>query len=345
MTADSTAPPSGGPAQEGTTRKAASIFLIVIAGICLFVGNVFLWVNTTLFDNDEFSTTVSDVLERDDVQARIAEVLTAQVLQSSDLQQRLEQDFPERAQFLVPLIRAQLEPAIQQVAERVLASDRAQGAMDTAIAAMHQQVLDLLENNKKRLKVEGGAIVLDLGGSLSGITNRLNISAGGQQGGANGAGQIVLMKNVNGLKQASSLVQNRVAIAAAFMVAAVVLFALAILVRRDHRRGFELMGYAVVAVGLLTIIVLFLSNLLLQSQAEQRTVARELVRGLEANLRWQSMGLAVLGLCIALLGNLRVRGWLARSETQTAAAVESFGVVRAAVIGLGGAAAVLLLVQ
>jgi hypothetical protein len=62
-------------------------------------------------------------------------------------------------------------------------------------------------------------------------------------------------------------------------------------------------AYALIVVGLLTLIALFVSNLFLEDAAEEQVVLRELVRALETNLRIQSALLVVLGGILAAVSS------------------------------------------
>jgi hypothetical protein len=99
------------------------------------------------------------------------------------------------------------------------------------------------------------------------------------------------------------------------------LLALAAGVFLSHNRQGAIagVGYTVLAVGLVTLLILFISNRVLEGAAEERIVLRELVRALEVNLRYQSVALAVLGACFVLLADDRFRRRIDALDTRAAA--------------------------
>jgi hypothetical protein len=54
-------------------------------------------------------------------------------------------------------------------------------------------------------------------------------------------------------------------------------------------------SFVLIAVGLITLAILFISNVLREGAAEEQLVLREFVRSLESNLRVQSGALVVVG--------------------------------------------------
>jgi hypothetical protein len=79
-----------------------------------------------------------------------------------------------------------------------------------------------------------------------------------------------------------------------------------------------LTGYAVIAVGLFSLLAIFVSNRVVESVAEESTVARELIEALEGNLEFQSLALMLLGACFVALFEPRIQGVLRNAETGAA---------------------------
>ena len=83
----------------------------------------------------------------------------------------------------------------------------------------------------------------------------------------------------------------------------------------DKRKAINGTGYAVFWVGVLTLLIVVIGNLVLAQVAPERTVARELLKALEDNLRWQSFGLLVLGACLVLASDQRALNAIGKLES------------------------------
>jgi hypothetical protein len=250
------------------------------------------------------------VLAKPEVQERIATVLATEVVATGEIQRVLEERTPPDFAFTTPLINSQLEPAIQALARRLLGTDLVGQLSERTLRALHGRLVAILEDDDTHLAVQGDSLVLDLGEIRQRIFDRVGIS-GERLGGAaqrlGADGTVVLLEDTTGLRQASFFVQNRVLFMWLAFALSLVALAAAVLLSRDRQRAIVVLGYTIVAVGLITLLVLFVSNVVLEDVEPDRIVLQELVRAMEANLRYQSVALAVLGACFVLLADDRFR--------------------------------------
>jgi hypothetical protein len=320
----------------------AVVLFTILGGIAVLLANVLLWVNSTLISTDGFTAAVNDALDNPEVEQRMADVLAERVVNSDQVQQRIDSELPPNLQLAARAARPQVENLVSQVTLQVLESDLTGNLRDTAVRRLHARVLDVLEDRRGPVEAQNDQIVLDVREIVQRIFDRIGVTppAAVQQ---ENFGQVVLVRDVTGLKQASTFVRNSTEIAVGAIVIAALLFAAAIFMNRDRRQGVLFCGYAIAAVGLLTLVLLWAGNQVLASSAEERTVLLELVKSLEYNLRLQSLGLIVLGACLVIVADRRLLGFLQSGWNSGAAAVERFGVGRAALIG-GAALTLVLLV-
>ncbi len=337
------APPAGEKAPRRAIARFAYPVLLIVGVICLYLLNHLVWIDTSILDTQEFTDTVTGVLRQDDVRQRTADVLARQAVEAGDLQGRVDQRLPEDTSFLAPIVAAQLEPLLAQVTERLLATDLA-GELETGVVTnLHRQVVAVLED-KGAVEVQGDAIVLNLQDIEDRIFKRIGITPPQRlQGRLGESGQVVLVEDASALRQTSFLVKNRIWFSSALLVGAIAAFAGAVMVAPGRRRGLRLVGYSVGAVALLTLLTLLISNLVLNSVAGERLVLREMVRALEGNLRWQSVGLLVLGATLLVLADETILAGVDKLSARGETALRVFGVGRAALI-LAAVLAVVLLV-
>jgi hypothetical protein len=296
---------------------------IILGSVLLFAANLLIWINSTVFDSDEFTESVDQVLEEPAVKDRITEVLVQQALESGEVEQAIVDRLPEELEVLEPVVGAGLQPALERVVRPLLDSDLVGDLRNEVLLRVHRQVVATLEDDETALEVQGDALVLDLSELFDRLLERFNVEPPERLGGADapsrilgGDGVIVLTEDTTGLREAAFFTQNRVEIAVLLLAGSAVGFGAAIFFFGERRRGVRATGYAIVGVGILTLLVVLIANQVLESSAEERVVLREGVKALETNLRLQSVALIVLGACAIALTDQNILGWAAKLEAQ-----------------------------
>jgi hypothetical protein len=264
--------------------------------------------------------TVSPVFDQPEVQDRIAQVLAEQALASGEVEQRITDRLPSDLAFAQPFIAGEIQTVVEGIVRRLLDTQLLGDAREAVLLTLHRHMIGFLEDRDENLvDIQDDQLVLDLRTTFNGLLDRVGVEParlGGSDGRiADGSrGRIVLVENADALKPASFFVKNRTAIAACTLAASVVVFGAVIFFSSDRRRAALWTAYAVLGVGLLTLLVVFLSNQLLGSAAEERIVSRELVKALGSNLELQSLALMVLGACGVGLLERRIRAAIGSAE-------------------------------
>jgi hypothetical protein len=278
-----------------TSIGALAVSLLVLAGVFLFVANVLLWADLTLFDSGEFTQATQAALAKEDVQKRLGEALAAEIVQSEELQQRIEQQVPPNLNLAVPVVIDQLEPVIAKVATRIIASERTGRLTSEVIPALHTQLVAILEDDDSRLGVEGDSLVLHLGGTAESVAQRFGIQLPPSEGGGSSRGDVVLIQDASYLEMASVLVKNRQELTLVMLVGAVASFGVAAWRIGNVRETLQKASIVLLAVGIFTLLALLVSNWILSDVFSERIAARELLKSFEVNLQKQSVLLVILG--------------------------------------------------
>jgi hypothetical protein len=274
---------------------ALAIVLLVLAGFFLFVANVLLWADSTLFDTGEFTEATENALAKQDVQRRMGEVLAAEVVQSPQLQKKVEEQVPPNLSLAVPVVANQLEPLIADIATRFIASERTGRLASDVIPVLHTELVAFLEDDDKRLQLQGDSLVLHLSGTVDNVGERLGVPLGQSEGGDGPEGDVVLIKDATYLQLTSDLVKNRQEITLALLVGAIASLGVAAWRIGNITQALQKVSIVLVAVGVASLLALLVSNWILADVFPDRIVIRELLKSFEANLEKQSLILVILG--------------------------------------------------
>lgn len=325
-------------------KSIASVALLVGGGLLLFLANLLLWLNSAIFNSDNFTQTVDQVLDKPEVQSRLGDVLAAEAVQSGDLETRLRDRLPIEVAFLSPIVASELQDLLGRVAARLLASDFLGDQRDQVIRLLHSRLLAVLEGDDAVVQAQGDRLVLDMGDTLERVFDRIGVTPPERLQGAADSGQVVILDDVTGLAQASFFVRHRQELTWLALIGSVGAFGLVLLTSRPLSTGVSRTGYAVMLVGLLTLLAVFVTNAGLNSIAGERVVAREMLKALETDLKWQSVGWVVLGACVVAIADKRILDTLVAGKAWAGREVESFGTARTLLVGTGIACVGLLLV-
>jgi hypothetical protein len=143
-------------------RNLIAGLLLLAGALFAFTGNVGFWIEQTVYDTDNFASTVDRTLEDDDVQLAIAERFTNTLIANAEIEARIQQRLPEGLGFLaLPLTDATRE-FLLRITMRVLDSERIGDVRDTAVRAFHERLIAVIEDESGAIEAEAGTLVIDL---------------------------------------------------------------------------------------------------------------------------------------------------------------------------------------
>ena len=298
-------------------RGTTSIVLLFMAALLAVTANGAWWATRTIFDTDQFVSTTESTMRQPEVQLALSNRIADAIITRGDMQARISARLPSGLEPLAgPLTEAE-RTALQQSSLRLLQGPRFQALVDTALRSMHSHIVAILEDNGTAIHAQGTSIVLDLGSVLQNVEQDLSSNGQGallsQINLPPDAGQIVLVQDAGGFRAASFLAQHRQAIVIGLFAAAVATAALAIVVGNDRRVAVRRAGIALSIAGAFTIIALAIARYPIVSFANDETAAREAFNQFTLVLRWQSVGMLVIGLLIAGIAVLAGDSHIARA--------------------------------
>jgi hypothetical protein len=316
-----------------TSIGALAISLLVLAGVFLFIANLLFWIDTTVFNRGQFTDAVQDTLDKPQVQQRLGEVIASQVVQSERLQTRVEEQVPERYSAAVPIVINQAEPVVANIATRIIGSELTGQITREVVPTLYTELLAILEDDDRRLGVQGDSLVLHMGGTADAVFQRLGIEPPASEGGGTSAhGDFVLVKDASYLGLTADLVKNRQEITIAMLIGAVASLGGAAWKIRNGREALQKISIVVVAVGIMTLLVVLISNWLLADLFEENVGWRELIKSFEVNLEQQSIALILIGAVGIMLTEAGVRRFIMDAYSNAVRAgnvlVERYGLGR-----------------
>jgi hypothetical protein len=159
---------------RGGLRRGSRVGLLVLGCLLAFLAALTIWARFVLLDTDRYVDTVAPLATRPDVQDAISKRLGDRVVGSVDLQAYATELLPPRAEPLAAPIATGVESFIRGEVSDFVHSDRFERLWDGANRKAHALVIQLLTGEEVRnVRIEDDAVVLDLGGVVDGIRQRL----------------------------------------------------------------------------------------------------------------------------------------------------------------------------
>jgi Short C-terminal domain len=283
--------------------------LVFLGALCILVSTVSLWVRDIALDTDVWVDQAGQVLESPDVQQVLSVYIVDQAYSAADTQARLEAALPEQLKPLAGPASAQLQGAAYRAAAAALARPRVQDLWLKANAAVHEQLVALLEGNTERIKLTNDAVVLDMDAIVANVAGRIGAPAEATQRIQDRVEPIVIMQS-NQLDTMQKAVRAIKALSFWPFLLGLGLWAGAVYLGAGRRREtIRAVALSLVVIGLILLVVRRLGgNAIVDSlvQAESVKPAAHDVWTIFTALLAES---AVAGVVIGLLGI--VGTWLA----------------------------------
>jgi hypothetical protein len=109
-------------------RRRLPTVIVVIASVLAVLAIFAVWANRQLLNTDNWVETSSEVLEDDDVQEQLSIFLVDQLYANIDVQARLREALPPRADVLAGPAASGLRGVLENAVDEILGRPRAQDA-------------------------------------------------------------------------------------------------------------------------------------------------------------------------------------------------------------------------
>ena len=159
-------------------RRARSIFswvLIVLACLLAVVSVVAVYARNELLNTDTFVATIAPLAKDAAVQTVVATKVSDAVVAKGDIEQRVKDALPAKADFLAAPIATGVKTLSYQVTLKVVQSSQFQKLWDTAVRQSHAQVDTLLTGGTEgAVSAANGQVTVNLGTVETEVKKRLS---------------------------------------------------------------------------------------------------------------------------------------------------------------------------
>jgi putative oligomerization/nucleic acid binding protein len=239
----------------GVRSRAVPLALVGIASLLAFLAIFALWANRQLLDTENWTDTSSELLEDDAIRGQVAVFLVDQLYANVDVQARLAEALPPRAQPLAGPAAGGLRDLAVRGADQLLQRPRPQEAWEEANRRAHGRLMDVIEGDGDVVSTEGGAVTLDLKALLGQTADRVGVGERAEARLPDDAAQITVMRS-DQLELAQDAVRVLKAAAVVLVVLALGLLALAVYLASGwRRRALRAAGFGLLLAGAAALLV------------------------------------------------------------------------------------------
>jgi hypothetical protein len=239
------------------TRAIVARILVVIGAIFVILSLLAAYVRFQALDTDTVEATAGDLIADPQIRDQIAATLVDQLFANVDFAAALRERLPPEQQGLADPVAGAVRLGADGAARRLLARPRAQELWVRSIVATHRNLIRILEDDTGAIGTEGGNLVLDLQPLVTQLAERVAIIGRiDERLRANpDVGRITIME-ADQLETAQDLTQILKVLGTWLWLVPLALWALALWLARDNRRGIlRMIGISSILAGLLVLVV------------------------------------------------------------------------------------------
>ncbi len=138
------------------------LVLVALASVGVLASAVSLWTHSLLFNTDRWVETVGPVLEDPEVTHDLSVLLTDKAIEASDLETRVTDALPPRAQFIAPAIVDATRDFMQKRMEEWLNRPEAYDLWLKINGFAHERLVAVLEGDSTYIQLNGDEVRLNL---------------------------------------------------------------------------------------------------------------------------------------------------------------------------------------
>ena len=154
------APPAS--KRHGTPRRFLTGFALLLACLLVVAATLTTWTQQVLLNTDRYVAIVGDVPTDPAVQASLADFVSSQVITALDVQTKISQVLPPKAEFLAAPITSALQDRLRTRVLAIVSSDKFAQFWTTAQRRLHEELVRVLRGQSTVLTIDQGVLYLNL---------------------------------------------------------------------------------------------------------------------------------------------------------------------------------------
>lgn len=143
-------------------RGVLAAVLAFLAAFGLAASLVGVWAERTALDTGRWVSTVGPLPQNTQVNAAVAQYLTAETFAVLHVEQRVAEALPPKASFLAGPLTGQVRDYLRKSVNKVLGTPQFQAIWERVNRTAHAQTVAVLENRSDVVRVQGNRVVLNL---------------------------------------------------------------------------------------------------------------------------------------------------------------------------------------
>jgi hypothetical protein len=238
-------------------RRILVGFLVVLACLLAVVSVLAVWVGGTLLDTDQWVSTVGPLASKPSIQQGVANRVTNALTEKVDVQGKVEDALPSRADFLAPYLATGLKGFVHTATLKFAESSQFQTVWDGLNRRAHTQVVAVLQGKgTDTVATKDGKVVVHLGPVLSKIDQRLQKRGIDLFASVSNKDPTIVLMDSKDLRSVQGAVDLLNSLSVALPIVTVLLFAVAIWLSPRRRRTILRCGLGI-ALGMALLLIIF----------------------------------------------------------------------------------------
>jgi len=164
----------GKKAKAPRWRRIVGAVLVVVGCLLVPLSLSAVWVRNTLLDTDNYVSTVGPLASDSHVQHAIANRVTDALFTNVDVEQKVADALPARADFLAAPVANGIRTAVNATTLRLAESDRFETLWKNANRRAHTAVVNVLTGDGSRVSTENGTVAINTAQIVDNVKQRLD---------------------------------------------------------------------------------------------------------------------------------------------------------------------------
>lgn len=144
----------------GFLRRLAAALMVAVYALAMPMALTAGWIRGTVVSSSGYASAVAGLVEDPVVRGAVTDLVAAEV--ESVVSSALASAAPPRVGFLAGPLAARVAGPVGELVDEFMASQRFQRLWEEANAAVHRQIVKVLEGRSATIKTDGDDVVLDL---------------------------------------------------------------------------------------------------------------------------------------------------------------------------------------